>query len=224
MHLKGGAMTNQLNLKELERKAFRSTYQDGLWDLYLGLLVMCMAVFVYRPESGYSPLNIIMEVCAFGIAGALFLVGKKLITLPRMGQVVFGPARKRKKTTLAIILGAVVVVQAGFILLSFSSWLNPEWGARINSFLHDANMERLAVAAVGSLFVGPSMILIAYFNDFLRGYYIAIMFTLAVFLMILLNQPIYPIIIGFLVVIPGVVLLVRFLKKYPLPREEAPHE
>ena len=28
-------MNTQLNLKELERKAFRSTYQDGLWDLYL---------------------------------------------------------------------------------------------------------------------------------------------------------------------------------------------
>ena len=42
--------------------------------------------------------------------------------------------------------------------------------------------------------------------------------------MIYLNQPIYPIIIGALIVLPGVVLFVRFLQKYPLHREEAPHE
>ena len=31
-------MSTQLNLKEIERKAFRSTYQDGLWDIHLGLI------------------------------------------------------------------------------------------------------------------------------------------------------------------------------------------
>jgi hypothetical protein len=28
-------MSTELNLKELERKAFRSFYQDGIWDIYL---------------------------------------------------------------------------------------------------------------------------------------------------------------------------------------------
>ena len=82
----------------------------------------------------------------------------------------------------------------------------------------------LAVATVGSLFVGPSMILVAYFRDFPRGYFIAVMIALAVFLMIYLNQPIYPIIIGILIAMPGVVLFLRFLKKYPLHREAAEHE
>ena len=68
--------------------------------------------------------------------------------------------------------------------------------------------------------VGTGMILVAYFTDFPRGYYIALMFSLAVFLMIYLNQPVYPIIIGILIALPGLVLLVRFLKKYPLPHED----
>jgi hypothetical protein len=42
--------------------------------------------------------------------------------------------------------------------------------------------------------------------------------------MIYLNQPVYPIIIGVLVALPGVVLFVRFLRKYPLHREETTHE
>ena len=36
-------MTNQINLKEIERKAFRSTFQDGLRDMHYGLIVICMS-------------------------------------------------------------------------------------------------------------------------------------------------------------------------------------
>jgi hypothetical protein len=31
-------VSKSINLKELERKAWRSVFQDGLWDIYLGLL------------------------------------------------------------------------------------------------------------------------------------------------------------------------------------------
>jgi hypothetical protein len=50
------------------------------------------------------------------------------------------------------------------------------------------------------------------------------MMALAVFLAIYLNQPIYPIFIGILIAVPGVVLFLRFLKKYPLHREKANHD
>ena len=217
-------MSAMLDLKEIERKAFRSTHQDGLWDMWAGVVVMAMAIFMYRPEAGYSPTNIIMAMVSIAAAGGLLLAGKMLITVPRMGQVRFGPARKQKGRTLAIILGLVVLVQAGVVALTALGWLNPQVGAKINGFLADYGLGRLAVAALGSLFVGPAMILIAYFSDFPRGYYIAVMMSLAVFLMILLNRPIYAVIIGGLIILPGLVLFVRFLKRYPLPREVVSHE
>lgn len=213
-------MSTNLNLKEMERKAFRSTYQDGLWDLYIGLIVICMAVFMFRPSEGYSVLNIVLAVSGFALAYLVFWAGKKFITLPRLGQVTFGPKRRQRRLTLAVILGAVVLVQAGFISLSVFGWLNPDVAEKINSFLKSRDLMDLMVAAIGSLFVGPSMILIAYFKDFPRGYYIAVMMSLAVFLMILLNQPLYPVIIGGMIALPGLVLFVRFLRKYPLRRVE----
>jgi len=213
-----------LNLKEIERRAFRATYQDGLWDMYFGGIVMAMGAFMFRPDDGYSLANIILAVVVIAIAGGLLWVGKMLITLPRMGQVRFGPARKQKARTLAIILGVVVLVQAGTVGLTVLGWLSPQVGAQVNSFLAGHSLERLAVAAVASLFVGPPMILIAYFSDFPRGYYIAVMMSLAVFLMILVNQPIYAMVIGGLILLPGLVLFVRFLKRYPLPQESVPHE
>jgi len=214
-------MTTQLDLKEIERKAFRATYQDGLWDMYLGVVIAAMAIFVYRPEDGYHPANIVLAITAIGLAYSLFWAGKRFITLPRMGQVRFGLQRKRRKVTLALILGAVVLVQVGIVSLSVLGWLNPAVGAQINALIGDRDVMDLVVASIGALFVGPSMVLMAYFNDFPRGYYIAIMMSLAVFLMIWLNQPIYPIIIGGLIVLPGLVLFVRFLQKHPLRRDEA---
>ena len=217
-------MTAQLNLKEIERRAFQSTYQDGLVDIQFGLVVMAMSIFVYRPATGYSPLNIVLAVLAFGLANILFFVGKKFITVPRMGQVRFGAARQRRGVTLALVLGVVVLIQVGVLGLTTLAWLSPEVAAKVNVFLKDRDLMDLAVAVIGSLFVGPSMILMAYFIDFPRGYYIAVMMALAVFLMIYLNQPIYAIIIGSLIIVPGLVLFVRFLKAYPLPPEAAPRE
>jgi hypothetical protein len=217
-------MATELNLKEIERKAFRSTYQDGLWDMYMGLIVVCMAFFVYRPASGYSPLNIILMLLAFALAYGLFRAGKKYITLPRMGQVRFGAVRKQKKRTLAIILGVFVLFQVGLVGLTTLGWLNPALGTKWNSFLNEHGGSLQLVAAIGSLMLGTSMIVSAYFSDFPRGFYIAILMALAVFLMVYLNQPVYPIVIGILIAIPGLVLFLRFLKAYPLRREEAPNE
>jgi len=216
-------MSQDLDLKTLERKAFRSTYQDGLWDINLGLIVIGMAIFVFRPEEGYSALNLLGLIIACSVANLIFWAGKKFITVPRMGQVRFGEIRKQKSRTLAIIMAVFILVQGGVVLLTALGWRNPEFGAKIFSALNASNVERLAVATVGSLFVGPSFILIAYFNDFLRGYYIAILMALAVFLMILFNQPVYPLILGGLIAVPGLVLFVQFLRQHPLPSQEVHH-
>ena len=216
-------MSQNLDLKALERKAFSSTYQDGLWDITLGLIVIGMAIFVYRPEQGYGALNIIWMMVTCLVANLILWVGKRFITVPRIGQVRFGEIRRKKALTLAIILAVFVLVQGGVVLLTALGWRNPELGAKISSILNAGNMERLAVATVGSLFVGPPFILIAYFSDFLRGYYIAILMALAVFLMILFNQPIYPLILGGLILVPGLVLFVQFLHQHPLPSQEARH-
>jgi hypothetical protein len=216
-------MSQNFDLKAIERKAFRSTYQDGLWDINLGLIVIGMAMFVFRPEEGYSALNFLWLMVTCLVANLIFWAGKKFITVPRMGQVRFGEIRKQKARTLAIIMAVFILVQGGIVLLTALSWKNPDLAAKINSVLNAGNMERLAVATVGSLFVGPSFILVAYFNDFLRGYYIAILMALAVFMMILFNQPIYPLVLGGLIVVPGLVLFVNFLRQHPLPPREARH-
>lgn len=216
-------MSQEIDLKQIERKAFRSTYQDGLWDIYIGLVVIFMALYMYRPVDGYSAWNIIIFLAGYGVVSLIFWGGKKFITLPRMGQVKFGPIRKKRGLYLAIALGIIVLINIGLVILTALGWANPEQAAQLNTFLLDRGWMDIAVALIGSMLVGVSMILVAFFNDFPRGYYIAVMASLAVFLMIWLNQPIYPILLGLMIVLPGIVLLIRFLSKYPLPQQAAFH-
>ena len=212
-------MSTPMNLNEIERKAYRSIYQDGLVDIQMGLVVICMSVFMYRPEQGYSPANIVLLVLMLFVVNILYVAGKKFITQPRMGKARFGPARKRKWTTLAIFLGVIIVLQVILLGVTTLGWLNPQASQALNDFLASRDLMDAAVAAIGALIVGTSLTLMAFFIDYPRGYYIAVLTSLAVFLMIYLNQPIYPILIGILILIPGVVSLVRFMREYPLPKE-----
>ena len=123
---------NQINLKELERKAFRSTYQDGLWDMYFGLIIISMSIFFFRPATGYSPLNILLMLASMVVAYVLFWAGKRFIILPRMGQVKFGDKRAKRKKTMMLVLGVVVFIQAALLVIQFVPAFNGISGPYFN--------------------------------------------------------------------------------------------
>lgn len=213
-------MMLQLNLKEIEKRAFRSTYQDGLLDIQYGLIVACMSIFIYRPESGYSPLNILLAVVAIVVTNLLFMAGKRFITLPRMGMVKFGEIRHKKIRRMAIVLGIFILFQIALVIITSRGIFPSSNEAWHNNFFGNQNSSLLIVAAIGSLIVGSGMIVMSYFSDFDRGLYISILMAAAVFLMILLNRPLWPILIGLGIILPGITLLVRFITRYPISKEE----
>jgi hypothetical protein len=141
-----------------------------------------------------------------------------------MGLVKFGPRRKRRMLTMTIVLGAIILVQVVILSGSILLWRNPGWAASLGSVSSDPDYERLLVAFIGAMFVGPSIVMIAYFNEFMRGYYIAFILSLAVFSMIWFGQPVYFTIAALLIIIPGVVLFIRFLHSHPLPPAEVSYD
>ncbi len=212
-------MTQSLNLKELERRAFRLTYQDGLYDIYLGGMIASFAAFAFTIFPGNeteSLTTLFYFLLGAGLSNLVFWLGKKTITLPRIGLVNFGPVRQKRKKDLMLALAVIVAVQVLVVLLQFSTLRFPavrEWLAPI---LGQADNSRLMVAVVAVLFVAPGMLLIAYKEDIPRGYYHAVVLALAIFVMILLDQAWWMVLGGVLILVPGLVLLVRFLQRYPL--------
>jgi hypothetical protein len=217
-------MNDIFDLKRLEKKAFRATHQDGLWDIYMGGVVMSMAVLAYHEDSDAFPL-VRFSIFLFGLGAAylIFWAGKKYITTPRLGQVKFGPQRQKRKRILAMVMSGMVFVQIVFLIGTTILWKNPQWAMSLEFVQTNQDVERMIVAVIGALFVGPSIALIAYFNDFMRGFYIAFIVSLGVFSLIWFGKPIYLIAAGLVIIVPGVILFVRFLREYPRPPAKVTH-
>jgi hypothetical protein len=208
-------MLTQPNLKEIERKAFRSTFQDGLLDISLSSVAGSMALLMFILVRDDSPwLYLVLAFLGMCIGQLAFLAGKIFVTVPRMGQVKFGENRRKRITPLALVLVVVVLIQIGIVLLT-ANGVFPAWGDKLQELFPDLRANHLLVSAVGALFVGPSMMAIAYFIDFPRGYTIALIMSLGTFLMIWFWQPLIQIGAAFLILIQGLVLFVRFLRQYP---------
>jgi len=209
-------MKEVFTLKQLEKKAFRAAHQDGLQDIYIAGVVMSMAVLAYSNGDEAFPLpRFVLFMLGLALSYLVFWAGKKYITTPRLGQVKFGPQRQKRKLTLVIVLAVIVAFQVIILIATVLLWINPPSGHGLAGI--DQNLERLLVGVIGALFVGPSMAMIAYFTEYMRGYYIAFILSIAVFSLIWFGQPIFMIAAGFMILIPGVILFLRFLRLYRLP-------
>lgn len=211
-------MAQEINLKQLELKAWRSTFQDGLWDIYLGLLLLAMAVGALLSDLGMAHLSTMIILSGIAVlALAVIWAGKRFITAPRMGLVKFGPEGKfrQKKTkwlfSLSVLFGAAIFVLTLVARNTQPEWLNP--GLFLGG-IYTANM--LIVFSLG-----------AYFLNFTRLYLIGVMYAIPVPLDIMFNElsdiDITVIAIGApaaVVLVIGTVLFVRFLRAYPLPATE----
>jgi hypothetical protein len=216
-------MSTSISLKDLERKAFRSTYQDGLWDIYQGGILISFAAFASvldGTEILSSLQRFILFMLGIGLSYLIFWAGKKYITLPRIGQVKFGPIRQRRKHTLALALGVIVGLQVLIFAFTIALRQISSLSALLGISSIPQNMETLIVAVVSALFVGPSLALVAYFNDFPRGYYIAAVMSVSVFCLIWFGSALMMILGGAMIILPGIFLLILFVLQHPLPPME----
>ena len=93
-----------VDLSKIERAVWMRCYEDGLMEIFLGLMLLLMgsgSVFIETygmSERGAILLLLVMATATF----VLFYVGKRLVTFPRIGRVKFGPKGKArmKKTTI----------------------------------------------------------------------------------------------------------------------------
>jgi hypothetical protein len=210
-------MSEQVNLKELERRAYRSTFQDGLWDLYLAGFMACLGILGIIPHMRDETwIWLIGYTILIGGVMTLFILGKKNITVPRLGAVKFGPKRKRRKITLTIILSLTVLLNLAVVLMTMGVIEAPSWlQSRVDDLSRQGLMDLLVPLSAG-LFVTLVICVIAYFIEFYRGMYIALLFGLGIYLDLTFDLPVAMLVFGVLAAIPGIVLLIRFIKKYPI--------
>lgn len=198
-------MTGNVNLKELEKKAFKSTFQDGLWDIQLGLVILGIALTAFIRNDYFL-------ILYYAVIIVLFMAAKKFITLPRIGLVKFGKERKKSMNKLRLILVISVLFGLAMVLITKSGILSG-----IKGFPFGLIIVSLNVLIVFSL--------MAYFMDFERLYYyavlVAVSFPMAGILEVngLISNGSYVFLVpSGIMVITGAVLLIRFMREYSVEK------
>jgi hypothetical protein len=193
-------MTEEINLKEIERKAWTSYFEDGLWEFFFGALFLLGGIRSLTNNASYTLLLLVPIL--------ILPVGKKLITIPRLGHVKFGPARKLKQRRVIAVL--TISVLATLLLL-----LPPHSGL---------SLAELPISPIMAGWIAVVFGLIAYYLGFRRLFAYGLLYALSELLWGQFGEPIGPIvqaISGIVILLVGVVVLTRFVRRYPLPSEAA---
>jgi hypothetical protein len=200
-------MSYELDMKEIERKAYRSYSEDGLVDIAIGAVILLWGVFLVTEPSGFIGL---LGVLAF----AIWYLGKRFITIPRIGMI--HPSQKMEKKTrnLTITLLVLGVIALGSVSIGVIFVGKPPI---------DYSLSILGLVIAGGVCV------LAYLLNASRIYAYAFLIFAAFAGGEILSQTITAIdafalsviIAGVLILLSGLIVMVRFVRKYPVPTIEA---
>lgn len=215
-------MAQEINLKELERKAWRSNFQDGITDIGLGMMILAFSIAPYFESIGILfPWNILIVVVP---AFLVITVGKLVIARPRIGLVKFGPRRKSRQKKLLALYSLTTVALVILVILTHKGLFPGQSGSGMSGV---ALMGIIGLATI--IFMG----LLAYMLDFPRLLLIGVLIGASVVVHEVLYVTVVPDRVpanliaygtaGGVITLIGIVLLVRFLRSYPMPVGEGIH-
>jgi len=199
-------MSQSADFRKLEQKAYLSYHQDGLIDLIVGSIVLCIAISEVADSSIW---NLIALLLIFA-----YMPLKRRITFPRLGYVKFNVKRGGVNMRLAgvVAIGVLVIslVSILVLLLSGKSSSSPLILAVRQSPL-------LVYALLGFIGFGLAGLVLRLPRLFLYA-------LLSLAMMIsghLLNLPLWLpfLLLGGTILAIGAVLLIGFLRRYPIAEE-----
>jgi hypothetical protein len=206
-------MSEAISLRDAERKAFTSTFQHGLWDIFVGcfLLQFVIGPFLSRGLGDFWASAVFLPFWALTFV-ALWLV-KRYVVTPRVGTVDFGAWRKARLRRFNVVMLAVCLAALALgILSAVDLAVVPGW------------MIAARFGLVFLLFFGGA----AYFLNFTRLYAYGVLVALSplvgewLWVSLGVSHHGYPVTFGItaaIAVCVGAVKFVRLLRDYPLPTE-----
>ena len=210
-------ITEKIDLKEIEKKTWRSTLEDGILDIYFGILILGLGMGMTISSLLPNHIDMLVPFFFIGIGLAFFLPAKKFVTKPRLGVVKFGFKRKGRKLKTLIVLSVNLLILLILFLIRF---INPELSLEFPGYLDGL--------ILGLLFITAPMCFAAYFLQYPRFYFFGLLVGLSFFLSdlfsIFIPEPFDTLIVFSLIsstiIFIGIVSLIKFIRKYPLSKEE----
>jgi len=197
------------DLKKLEKQVYQSVFQDGIYDITWGLLMLALAFNPLLFHMGI-PRNLLF-LGELLLAGGWLILGKRLITLPRIGIV--KPAARRQQTARKVMITGIVffLIIVLFIILKSVGILPNEPGSLAMTPL-SFSLLFLAVFTVLAL-------VMSYYMLFIAGLLFALSIPVSELLYPVLGEPLdslVPFGVSALIILTiGFFRLARFIQHYP---------
>jgi hypothetical protein len=198
-------------------------YEDGLWDIMLGLVFLALSVFPATREILGPVWNMVLFLIVLAALAAGLGLARRTVSAPRLGRV-----RMRhtpQKAILSVLLGLTLSATLGLLFVTLR---NPQWiadvvGAMLPGWAGDLFVDVIAMAMVVAVFS-----VMGYLSRvgrlFLYGWLIGLgnlaSTALTHYAGVAFNLPLA--VASIVIVAIGVVLLARFLRKYPVHTLETP--
>jgi len=196
-------MSSRWALREIEKKMWLRTFEHGMWDIGIGSLFMMFGLSILTSFPALS------AIWVAGLFPGFREIGRKLV-VPRIGHVHFRERRKRASGRLTGVLTATAVM--GMVTLLFTAWVSkgvaPAWA----QWVREHFVVFIGLIWGGALTVtgwlvdfprlyayGALMFVSLLITDFVQGYHLGFSLT----------------IVGALMLLTGIILLIRFLRRYP---------
>ena len=197
-------MSQEQDFKKLQQRTYQSYHQDGLIDIIIGLAIIGYGLMLAFDSSififmGWMPIIFYMPL-------------KNRLTVPRIGYVKFTTSNNKIGIAAAIVL-LVILLGIFIFLVAGPNNISPQLSAWLSQYY------LLLLGGIAALCFAGAALLTRITRFYIYALLILFIFSAGTWLGI--QPPIFVIATGALIEVVGVLLLVRFLRNYPI---EAAHE
>jgi len=213
-------MSKITDFRQIERRTNQlMNFEDGFWDLLLGSIFMFLAIYPVTRELLGPVWNLVLFLVVLALLVAVELLLRRYVSGPRIGY-----AQPRRSPKLRLVLAftiLMVLITFGLVLVTLLSPESvpsaPVAASPGRSYL----VELIVVLVMGGLFSA-----LGYIYGVTRLYFYGWMLGLANLASVYMEHTagwtfLIPLAIAAgIIMLIGFVLLVRFLRRYPV-REEA---
>lgn len=216
-------MSETDELRQVQRRTIQlMSFEDGLWDLLLGSIFMFLAIYPVTRELLGPEWNLILFLSLLPLLAVGQLVMRRFVSQPRIG---YARSRRTPKMRLLLIFTIVmVIITFGLVMLTF---LSPEQGSSSSVPVEVATGRGYMVELIVLLVLGCLFSAMGYLFGVTRLYFYGWMLGLANLASVYMEHNAgwaFLIPLAFaagIILVIGLVLLVRFLRRYPVRVEEA---
>ena len=207
-------MSQQISLKDAERKVFRAAYNDGLVDIFLGCFFLIFVIGPYLSVSLGDFWSSVVFLPFWALVYLALWLVRRYVVVPRIGRVKFGQVRKARLVRFTVMMLVINIV--AFILGSIA-------------VLNFGIVSGQVISVIFGMILLMGFSLAAYFLDSKRLFFYG--------LLVGFSQPVgewlwsqgyaahhgYPVTFGVtagIMFLLGLFLFIRLLQDNPLPKEE----